>query len=148
GSSTAAVDRVLEELRAENVSAAVGRSAMSEQYRTDVELDEELRLVRHVADRAHRRGMRLLWSMPTLAQYASDALPAIAREHPEWLQLPADGSEETDGVLLCPVGPAREWLLARVRKLARTGVDALLVDAPELAPLRGEGQLSCPEYRA
>ncbi len=148
GSSATAVDQVLDELHAENVTAVVGHSALSDQYRSDAELDDELRFVRQVADRAHRRGLRLLWAMPTLTQRAGDELPAIASEHPEWLQLAPDGSEETDGVLLCPMGPAREWLLTRVRKLAAAGVDALLLDAPELAPLRGDGQLGCPEYRA
>ena len=148
GSATAAIDRTLDELQAENVSAVVGHSPQWDQSRTDAELEEELRLVRNVADRAHRRGMRLLWTMPTLAQRAGDELPAIAREHPEWLQLAPAAPEETDGALLCPTGPAREWVLGRIRKLAGAGVDGLLLEAPELAPLRGESQLGCPDYRA
>lgn len=144
-----AIDRTLDELVAENVSAVVGHSPVSEHYRTDAELDVELQLVRQVAERAHRRGLRLLWAMPTLSQRGGEESPAVAREHPEWVQIAPDvGADDTDGVLLCPVGPAREWLLARVRKLARSGVDALLLEAPELAPLRGEAQLGCPEYRA
>jgi len=147
-SATDAIDRTLDQLRSENVGAVVGHSLAWDQHRTDAELEEELRLVRQVADRAHRRGMRLLWTMPTLTQRAGDEPPAVAREHPDWLQLAADGSEETEGALLCPTGPAREWVLGRVRQLARAGVDALLLEAPELAPLRGESQLGCPEYRA
>ena len=143
-----AIDRTLDELRAENVSAVVARSPDSERYRSELELITEIRLARRVADRAHRRGLRLLWSMPTLVLSSVDGqIPAIAHEHPDWLQLPAD-DPDGDDVSLCPVGPAREWLLSRVRRLAASGVDALLVTAPELVPLRGAAQLACPEYRA
>ncbi|MBX3206047.1 MAG: beta-galactosidase trimerization domain-containing protein [Labilithrix sp.] len=147
--SSAAVDRALDELHAENVSAVVLRSPMAEHYRSDAELDVDLRLARLVSDRAHRRGMRVLWTMPTLAQRdASGEVPAIAREHPDWLQLPLEARFESDGALLCPLGPARDWLLARVRRVARSGVDGILLEAPTLAPLRGEAALLCPEQRA
>lgn len=146
------LDRMLDELAAEDVSAVVGHSPVSRGYRTDAELERDLALARRVAHLGHVRGMRVLWSMPSLDQSADVARWAppspIAREHPEWLQLPADAPDSDGRVRLCPVGPARDWLLERVRRFATSGVDAVLVAAPELAPLRGREPFGCPELHA
>ncbi len=146
----AALGRALDALVAQGVGTVVAESEVRGWVR-DPAPDEAL--MARVADAAHARGLSVAWSIPSLAVTTPGA--AITKQslgiaHPDWLQIPPALVEDEDDEIawLCPTGPARADLLARVQRFAATGIDGLVVDAPELVPARGPEPFACPELKA
>ena len=147
-----AIERLLDGVRAERATVVVAESELST-YLVDEEFPAQLDLANRVADRAHARGLRVVWSLPSLKIRTIDGQTSprsMAKEHPAWLQIPPVMEDDTDNDIawLCPEGGARSHLLSRVKWMAATRIDGLVVEGPEFVPSRGPEEFQCPEYRA
>lgn len=151
--TAAAIGRLLDPLVAQHVTTVVVTSPAS-YYLKESDVELEAGLMQRAADEAHRRGLKIVWTVPSLRVVSPDGIDtkvSIANEHPDWLAIPAEPIEEDSPdelAWMCPEGGYRAQLLARARRFAATGIDGLFMDAPKMPPPRGAAPFLCPEYKA
>ncbi len=151
--SSEAIGRLLDPLVAQHVTTVVVTSPASH-YLPEAEVELEARLMERTADEAHRRGLKVVWTVPSLKVISPDGIDtkiSIANEHPDWLSIPAEPVEEDspdEVAFLCPEGGYRAQLFTRTARFADTGIDGLFMDAPKMPPPRGAAPFLCAEYQA
>jgi len=135
------INRGLEDLSFEGVTVAHVTSRLMD-YLNDEEFARELDLVRRVARSAKKIKVRVFWNVPLLEQVTPEGRirrDSIGRLHPDWLAIsfdqhtraltyparPRDSRHRDEQAGMCPNGPYRDFLLERIRQLARTGIDGL-----------------------
>lgn len=133
-------------------------------YISDQEFEKELRLIEDSTTLIHERGMKVVWYIPSLEVITPNGRlreDTIAKQHPDWLQLAFDRKRRgvfygkkvfwvepnDESAWMCPNSPYRDWLHARLEKVAATGVDGLWLDVPLFGLVVGKWGCACSYCR-
>ena len=150
--SAEAIGRLLDPLVKQHATAVIVTSEAS-RYLVDGEVEAQAGLMARTADAAHTRGLKVLWSVPSLRVISLDGIDtklSMGNAHPDWLSIAAEPLEE-DGAdevaYLCPEGGYRAQLFARTARFSATGIDGLVMDAPKMPPPRGGSPFLCSDYK-
>ena len=135
----------LNDLVRQNVTVVEADSRLSD-YLSEADFADELGVIRRVGALAHERNLRLVWYYPSLEVLTPDgetAESSMAKDHSDWVQLSADGSQNVfygskvfwvepgaESAWMSPHSPYREYYLDRVERIAETGIDGLWLDVP------------------
>lgn len=118
-------------------------------YLSDKEFAEEIENITKATALIHARGLKVVWYYPSLEVITSNGrfrADTMARQHPNWLQLSLDrqrrgvvyGSKvfwlesSDESAWMCPNSPYRQWFQERLKRLAKTGVNGVWLDAVSL----------------
>lgn len=129
-------------------------------YISEQTFDKEIQLITDAARLIHERGLKVVWYIPALEVITPNGRlreDTIARQHPDWLQLSFDGKQRgvfygrkvfwvepnDESAWMCPNSPYREWLHARLARLAATGIDGLWLDVPLFGLVVGKWGCAC-----
>jgi hypothetical protein len=140
----------LKTLVEQNVSVVEADSDFS-RFLTDAELETELDFMRRYSQAAHELGLRVVWYCPVLEVLSPNAKrggPSMYRTHPDWVQRGVDGKAnvfygvehgeriahwvepDSESAWMSLHSPFADLFIARVRKIAATGVDGIWLDVP------------------
>jgi hypothetical protein len=140
----------LKTLVEQNVSVIEADSDLS-RFLTDAELETELDFMRRYSSAAHELGLRVVWYCPVLevlSQNAKRGAPSMYRTHPDWVQRGVDGKPnvfygvehgekmahwvepDSESAWMSLHSPFADLFIARVQRIAATGVDGIWLDVP------------------
>jgi uncharacterized lipoprotein YddW (UPF0748 family) len=152
GMPDAEVAVILDRLVAQNVSVVEADSDLSH-YLTDKELANELSFIESFVRAAHQRGLRVVWYYPVLEVLSKGAKAggrSMYRDHPDWVQqglghkssvfYGGDGrihwvEKDMESAWMTIQSPYADYLLNRLKKISKTGVDGLWLDVPLLSDI-------------
>ncbi len=145
------IESSLAALAAQNVSVVEADSDLS-RFMTEQEFDAELDLMRRYSVVAHRFGLKVVWYYPVLEVLSPKAKHgSMYRAHPSWVQQGLDGKPnvfygdgrgylgkgsvhwvkgDTESAWMSLHSPYADMFLARIAKIAATGVDGIWLDVP------------------
>ena len=147
GMTTAQMDAAVDKAIAQGATVIEADSNLSE-YLTDAQYAQELSLITAFTSRAHAKGMKVVWYMPTLESNTTNGknlAHTMYKDHPTWAQIGLDGTpnvfyggsgqvfwveKNMESVWLSPTSAYRDYFIDRVKKLVATGVDGLWADVP------------------
>jgi len=138
----------INELQVQGVTAIEADSVLSD-YLKKKDFAQQVEIVTRFVKLAHERNMRVVWYIPALEVITANGVfvkESMAREHLDWVQLGFDRKTRAffygqkvfwvepndESAWMCPNGPYRQYLLDRLKTLAKTGLDALWLDVPIL----------------
>jgi hypothetical protein len=139
------IGAALDQLAGQGVTVVEADSNLSA-YLGDEEFAAEMAMIGRAAAAAHARGLRLVWYYPTLESVTAGGRisdSSMYKDHPDWMQHSIDGTPnvfygdkafwvepDDESAWLDPLSGYRDYFLARVEKLAATGVDGIWFDVP------------------
>ncbi len=154
--SASAIEKNLAALVAQNVSVVEADSNFSG-FLTDEEFETEIRFMRRYTDAAHRLGLRVVWYVSTLEVLSAKSprgRPTISQAHPDWVQQGLNGKPnvyvgrepgtpgfvhwvdpDTESAWMSIHSPYADMFLARIKKIAATGIDGIWLDVPLFSEL-------------
>ena len=134
----------------QNVSVIEADSDLS-RFLTDKEFDAEIDLMRRYSEAAHRKAMKVVWYYPVLEVLTPNAkrgARSMYQAHPTWVQRGLDGKPNiffggthgksrvhwvdpnTESAWMSLHSPYADMFLARIKRIAATGVDGIWLDVP------------------
>ena len=153
----------LDELVDQHVDVVIGDSELSN-YQTDARFATHIKLIDRVAEAAQKRGLKLLWYIPSLEVQTVDGVnkkSTMGKDHPDWLQVGVGGKknvfygtqedwvEATDeSAWLCPISDYRQYFLERIKKLAASALDGVWVDVPVYLDTGVKWNCQCSRHKA
>ena len=154
--TASAIERNLAALVAQNVSVVEADSNFSG-FLTDEEFENEIRFMRRYTSAAHRLGLRVVWYVSTLEVLSAKSprgRPTISQAHPDWVQHGLNGKPniyvgrapgtpgfvhwvdpDTESAWMSIHSPYADLFLARIKKIAATGIDGIWLDVPLFSEL-------------
>ncbi len=147
GMTPAEIDAAVVKAISQGATVIEADSNLSE-YLTDAQFAEELALITQFTSRAHAKGVKVVWYMPTLESNTTNGknLPnTMYKDHPDWAQVGLDGTpnvfyggsgqvfwveKNMESVWLSPSSGYRDYFIDRVEQIVATGVDGLWADVP------------------
>jgi hypothetical protein len=141
------INNGLAALAAQGVSVVEADSDLSN-YLTDEEFEQEIALMRRFNAAAHRVGLKVVWYYPPLEVLSPNGLTSprsMFKEHPDEVQIGLNGKPNvfygnqervhwveptTESAWMSLYSSYVETLIARIRRVAATGVDGLWIDVP------------------
>jgi len=143
------MDQILSILVVQEVSVIEADSDLSN-YLSDAQIDLEIDLMRKFCDKAHKRGMRVVWYYPALEVITTNGknIPnTVFKEHPDWVQYGLDGTANVfyggsgqvfwvdpndESAWMSPSSKGyRDYFFNRVRRITSlSGLDGLWLDVP------------------
>ncbi len=143
------IEKSVSALSAQHVSVIEADSDLS-RWLTDSEFERDLALMRRYTEAAHRKGMQVVWYTPTLevlSPQARQGKRSMYQMQPDWVQRGLDGKPnvfmgkrargrvhwvdpDTESAWMSPHSPYADAFIARIRKIAATGVDGIWLDVP------------------
>jgi hypothetical protein len=118
---------------------------------TEKEFENELSLMRRYSEAAHRIGMKVVWYYPALEVLTPNAKAtkvSMYQTHPDWVQRGLDGKPNvflgdrrhkkrvhwvdpgTESAWMSPHSGYADEFMARVKRIAATGIDGIWLDVP------------------
>ena len=134
----------------QNVSVIEANSDLS-RFLTDKEFDAEIDLMRRYSEAAHRKAMKVVWYYPVLEVLTPNAkrgARSMYQAHRTWVQRGLDGKPNiffggthgksrvhwvdpnTESAWMSLHSPYADMFLARIKRIAATGVDGIWLDVP------------------
>ena len=163
GMSADLLEQRLDDLVDQHVDVVIGDSELSN-YLTDAQFATHVALINRVARETHRRGMKLIWYIPSLEVQTVDGVnkqSTMGKDHPDWLQVGVGGKrnvfygtqedwvEATDeSAWMCPISGYRDYFLARIKRLAASSLDGVWVDVPVYLDTGVKWNCSCDRHKA
>lgn len=149
GMSDAEMDQVISNMVTQNVSVIEADSELSN-YLDDAQFDKEIAMMRRFADKAHKKGLRVVWYYPALEVVTPNGKnieQTMAKEHPDWVQQGIDGTPNVfyggsgqvfwvelndESAWMSPSSEAyRSYFIERIQRIVRNaGIDGLWLDVP------------------
>lgn len=149
GMSDAEMDQVISDMVTQNVTVIEADSELSN-YLNDEQFDKEIDLMRRFADKAHKKGLRVVWYYPSLEVITPNGKnieQTMAKEHPDWIQQGIDGVPNVfyggsgqvfwvelndESAWMSPSSEAyRNYFIDRIERIVRNaGIDGLWLDVP------------------
>ena len=146
------IDTSLAALAAQNVSVIEADSDLS-RFMTDGEFDAKLDLMRRYSAAAHRLGLKVVWYYPVLEVLSPNAKRgrlSMYKAHQDWVQRGLDGKpnvfyggkgtrtrgtvhwvkDDTESAWMSLHSLYADMFVARIAKIAATGVDGIWLDVP------------------
>ena len=161
--SAGQLDGQLDQLVAEHVDVVIADSSLSN-YMSDTAWDEQMELVNAVTQRAHKRGLKVIWYLTSLeVQTEGGRLNkhSMYKHNPSWVQESIEGeknvfygnkedwvAQDDESAWMCPISGYRKYFLDRIKKLAGTSVDGIWVDVPTYMDTAVEWSCACKLHRA
>ena len=143
----AEIDAAVDKAIAQGATVIEADSNLSE-YLTDAQFAQELALITQFTGRAHAKGVKVVWYMPSLevnTTNGANLASTMYKDHPGWAQVGLDGipnvfyggsgqvfwvEKDMESVWLSPSSGYRDYFIARVEQLVATGLDGLWADVP------------------
>lgn len=163
------VGPMLDELAASKVSVVEIDPDLS-LYLDDTDFATNVQTIDMIARECHLRGMRAVAYYPVLevlSPNATSGAPAMSKDHPDWVQIFANGQPNTfigtgtglvfwvdpgeESAWMCPTSGYADYFLGRIEQLVgNTALDGLWCDVPLLNDISTNGTWPCtnPTCRA